>query len=155
MSEQIRDPFMWDDMPDSELVFISAENIYSLFDPEKYGLQPSMVHTACYKGFIVYFALKNNQLYIDQLEVYCKNRIYPLINGIRSKRQLHNTMRVYKNLNLALNYSGTVIIGTDFDEYYSDRAFTGAHCYHETYELYFSNGKLIDYRETSGEYSGF
>ncbi len=49
MCSQIQDPFVIDD---KTYTFISAENVYSLFDPEKYGLALTALHTACWKGIV-------------------------------------------------------------------------------------------------------
>ena len=139
MSLQISDPFSWDKMPEKDLLFISASDIKLLFDPDKYGLHPADDLTCCYKGFVVYFALTDNHLYIEKLEVLSDGTKQPEINGVESKTYDDKLFEKYENLNLALNYSGTIIIGRDLDRRYLYCSFTGAHCYHETYELYFSN----------------
>ena len=64
MTAQVTDPFFW---KGKKYVFNGADDIYSLFDPEAYGLHPEMMSTACYKGFIITFRVRYNQLYIDEL----------------------------------------------------------------------------------------
>lgn len=152
MSEQMMDPFKWNK---KEYVFLAARNVYALFDPEKYGLEPDAPHTACYKGFIVHFSVRKNQLYLDKLEVNCDNGIYPVINGVKAKKKWHGDFRIYHKLKMPLMYTGTIIIGQHFNEHFEERAFIGPHCYDITYELEFKEGMLLNYKETSGIYHGF
>lgn len=107
MSEQVTDPFIWND---EEWVFLGADNVYSLFDPKKYGLSPDPPSTACWKGFIVQFEVKDGFLFFDRLEVYCEDEIYPETNGIKSVNG-KDGMREYNKIGLKLRYSGTIIVG--------------------------------------------
>ena len=154
MSEQIPDPFFWND---EEWVFLEADDVYSLFDPEKFGLSPSMDSTACYKGFVIQFKIIDNVLIFDKLSVYCENNIYPTINGIEAKpsKEEWTSMKVYENINLKLNYSGTIIIGKNMESRFHGRAFTGPYSYETTFELKFKKGQLVSSKETSGSYFGF
>lgn len=152
MSQQMADPFVWNQ---GEYVFLGASNVYDLFDPEAYGLKPEAPHTACWKGFIVHFLLKKNQLFIDKLEVNCENDEYPDINGVVAKKSiLSDSFHVYSKLKMPVKYTGTVIVGKELKERFFGRAFTGPHSYATTYELEFEEGVLLDYKETSGIYHG-
>ena len=151
MSEQMTDSFIWEG---KKWIFLGADNIYSLFDPQKFGLSPTPPHTACWKGFIVQFRTFENQLILDQLHVHCDNRIYPKINGIKPRFGGFQ-MKAYNNLNMKLSYTGTIIVGKGMLPEFRGRAFTGPHSYATTYELTFREGTLVNSRETSGSYSGF
>jgi len=151
MSQQVTDPFIWEK---EEWIFLGADNVYDLFDPEKYGLSPEAPHTACWKGFVVTFELKNGQLYLKRLLVNTKDDVYPSINGIsaiKSGMSFHE----YKDLNIKLGYSGTIIVGQNMKNEFRGRAFTGPHSYSKTYELEFSEGLFKHSKETSGSYFGF
>ncbi len=151
MSQQMTDPFIWEN---EEWIFLRADNIYSLFNPESFGLTPTEPHTACWKGFIAHFKVSDNDLYLHHLQVYCKNGKYPPINGITPKKD--NEFMLYKNLNLKLSsYSGTIIIGKEMYNNFMGRAFTGPHSYSMTLELDVQNGKIISSKDTSGTYTGF
>ena len=149
---QVKDPFILDN---EEWIFIGAEDIYSLFDPENFGLKPESPNTACHKGFIIKFLVKNNQLSLDELSVYCGDNHYPLINNVEPLPPNSFRMRVYKNINLPLHYSGIITIAKDLIDRYTGRAFTGPHCYKTVFELTFENGQLKEKKETSGTYIGF
>lgn len=148
MSSQMTDPFKWNR---KEYVFIGASDVYSLFDPEKYGLKPEAPHTACWKGFVIHFSVKNDQLYVDKLEVYCDNGIYPVINDVKPKdRTRFSGFYVYNGLKMPLKYTGSIIIGKHLKERFQNSAFTGPYSYDITYQLEFTEGILSDYKETSG-----
>ena len=153
MTQQITDPFIWED---EEWIFLRAEDIYSLFDPEAFGLMPKMASTACYKGFVVQFRVTEKQLYLDKLWVYSENDSYPPINGNEAQdSNFHCSMKLYNNINLKLSYSGVMIVGREMMDRFLGRAFTGPHSYRITHELTFKDGMLVDSKETSGSYVGF
>ncbi|MCR5661461.1 MAG: hypothetical protein K6G50_04965 [bacterium] len=152
MTQQMKDPFFWNK---EEWVFLGAENLYSLFDPAKYGLSPTAPHTACWKGFIVQFRIDNKQLILDELSVFCENNTYPPINGIEARKESHGSMWTYNNIDLKLPYTGTIVIGKVMKPEFRGRVFTGPHSYETTFDLSFQNGQLISFKETSGAYIGF
>ncbi len=150
MSRQIPDPFIWEYR---DLVFLGASDIEKLFNPKKYGLHPTPPSTSCWKGFVVHFRIKNKQLYLDGLDVYCENGRYPPINGVRPVQK--NYFHVYENINYKLRYSGTIIVGKGLISMYRRSAFTGPHSYETTYQLTIKKGVLESYIETSGQYSRY
>ena len=152
MSQQMADPFVWDN---KEYVFIGADDVYTLFDTSTFGLKPTAPHTACWKGFVIHFLLKNNQLYISKLEVYCEDNNYPSINNIDAYKEENESFYMYDSLNLPLTYTGNIVIGTKLLDRYVGRAFTGAHSYENTYDLHFVDGILESYLDSTGKYSGF
>ncbi len=151
MSRQITDPFIWEK---GTWVFLGASDIEELFDPKKYGLNPTPPHTACWKGFVVHFSIRNKQLYLDALDVNCKDGNYPPINGVQPVKK--DFFYVYENIDLKLShYTGSIIVGRFLKALYSHSAFTGPHSYKRTYELTIKNGVLESYTDTSGQYSRF
>jgi len=150
MSQQVTDPFIWEG---EEWIFLRADDIYSLFDPEKYGLKPEAPHTACWKGFVVSFELKDNRLYLKNLLVNTADDEYPDINGVSAAKS-GISFHEYKNLDIELLYSGTIIVGKKMKKEFLGRAFTGPHSYSKTYELKFEEGMLKNSVETSGSYCG-
>ena len=151
MSQQVTDPFIWEG---DEWTFLGADNVYDLFNPEAFGLKPEAPHTACWKGFVVTFETESSELYLKELLVNTEDDVYPDINGIKAiddKMSFH----AYKDLDIKLNYSGTILVGREFKEEFIGRAFAGPHSYAKTYELVFEEGILLDSKDTSGTYFGF
>lgn len=150
---QIPDSFIW---KNKDYKFICADNIYELFDPAKFGFEPEAFITACWKGFVIYFIVnENDELILNRLYINDKNDNYPPINGVESYECKYG-FHIYEHINLPLNnYSGTIIIANDLKNEFIGRAFIGPHSYNKTYELEIRNGKVIGYKETSGTYKGF
>lgn len=98
MTQQMVDPFRWND---EEWVFLGADNIYDLFDPEAFGLYPKACTTACWKGFVVEFEMEANFLYLKRLMVHTEDGIYPDINGISGKQE-ERGFYIYDHINLKL-----------------------------------------------------
>ena len=152
MTMQAKDPFLWNG---ERYDLIRAEEIYHLFDPKDYGLNPSCIITCCYKGFIVGFSVKENCLLLDFIEVHCDEGGYPPINGVEAQYKDGELFHRYENIALMLDYSGVIVIGRDLGDRYKTRAYIGPHSYNVVYELYFENGVLKEAEETSGSYTGF
>ncbi len=151
MTYQATDPFYWEN---EAWVFLRAANIYSLFDPEAYGLHPTPPHTACWKGFVIQFRIVEQQLILDELRVYCEDGVYPPINGVEATSGQNSIMQTYQNINLPLPYSGTIVVGKGLKPKFCNREYTGPHSYETTFELTFQNGLLTRFKETSGTYFG-
>lgn len=153
MTMQVPDSFIW---KKKEYKFLGADNIYQLFNPEKFGFNPEYVDTACWKGFVIYFIVnEKDELILDRLDIHDRNNNYPPINEVESYEDSYG-YHIYKNINLPLNnYSGTIIIADDLKKSCIGRAFIGPHCYNKTYELEVKNGKVVEYKDTSGTYEGF
>lgn len=92
--------------------FLPQQMYNKLFDPKKFKLHPEMWHTGCYKGFIISFRVTDDLLYLDRLIVHCSNNKYPPINNVEPEKYDGSAME-YKNINLPLPYSGTIIVGSD------------------------------------------
>ncbi len=153
MTMQVPDSFIW---KKKEYKFVGADDIYQLFDPAKFGFDPEEVDTACWKGFVIYFIVnENDELILDRLDIHDRNNNYPSINGIEGYEDGYG-YRIYKNINLPLySYSGKIIIADNLQKRFIGRAFIGPHFYNKVYELEIKNGKVIGYKDTSGTYEGF
>ena len=150
MSMQCTDSFVWNG---KEWIFLAASDVYKLFDPAKFNLEPEMWHTACYKGFIIYFKVVDELLYLDRLIVHCADDKYPPLNNVEPEKYDESAMD-YKNINLLLPYSGRIIIGKDLLPQFEGRCFIGPHSYKTTFELTFKKGKYISSKDISGTYEG-
>ena len=152
MSHQLPDPFIWNN---EQWTLVGAEDIYSLFDPEKFGLSPTSPGTNCRKGFVFQLRVVDNELILDWLMVYCENNEYPPINGVTAEPCDFMGMLAYKDINLKQDYSGVILIGQELMPEFMRSAFTGPYSYDRTFELKFENGKFVESKDTSGSYSRF
>lgn len=67
---QRKDPFS---LEKDEWVSFGAEDLYSLFAPKCFGLNPTALCTACWKGFVVQFRVERRMLFLDKLQVSCED----------------------------------------------------------------------------------
>ncbi|MBR0374177.1 MAG: hypothetical protein IJH91_06600 [Mogibacterium sp.] len=148
MTEQLKDPFDWEGKP---FTFVGASDVYSLFDPAKYGLEPVAASTACWKGFVISMSVTNGLLRIDRLEVCDREGHYPAINGVEAYPTDESFgMHVYDDLNLAPGYSGTIMLGAFPDFLGQGHAFLGNR-YLYTVELTIENDRVVDCKEQIDE----
>ena len=147
MTQQRPDIFLWEN---KEWAFTGASDIYSLFDPAAFGLKPYSNCSNCWKGFLVGFALRDGELYLDWLRVNQKDDDYPVINGIEAVQD--DYFHIYRNLNLRLRYTGTMVIGREFDEWFAGRSTVGPYLYKIKYDLRFEDGVLQEAGDTTGSY---
>ena len=52
------------------------------FHPEQFGIVTEKLHTACLRGFVCTFAIRDGGLFLESLEVLAKDGRYPEINGV-------------------------------------------------------------------------
>ena len=52
------------------------------FHPEQFGIVTEKLHTACLRGFVCTFAIRDGGLFLESLEVLVKDGRYPEINGV-------------------------------------------------------------------------
>ena len=150
MSHQLEDPFY---MLGNEYVFLGAENLESLFTPEQFGLTPSAPSTACWKGFVVRFRMSYDaHLFLDSFEIFCEDGHYPPINGIEPVPG-DMGMQDYRGLNIALPYSGKILVGETLLPEYSHSAFTGPHSYSRILELTYENGKITGAKDVTEQHA--
>lgn len=135
MTPQIPDTFLYEEQP---WVLISSAPS-PLFLPPQVGLQPRMLHTGCWRGFVCTYALRERRLLLDSLKgrfssLGSEEQELPSINGVavqypRSKSKRIPGARaneqtspgqitfpepyphVYHDLALSLAFSGQVHIG--------------------------------------------
>lgn len=147
MPTQIVDSFRWNH---EDWALAEASDVYALFSPVAYGLRPTAPYAACQKGFVVHLAVRDGHLYLTSLQVYCADGVYPPINGAEAIPG-DSGMMLYDGIDVALPYTGRIIVGRDPLPQFQGRTFLSPRSYAVTYELSFSDGTLADVRETSAK----
>jgi hypothetical protein len=116
-----------------------------LFAPASFGLFPIPASTACWRGNLALYTIRDAQLVLDRLYVNLRELQGPMINGVTPQPpadrygMFNNT---YGNLNLPIPYSGSMLIGSGFiRELYEHMGFHPAWKYGVVIELMFENGK--------------
>ena len=151
MSIQVRDPFYWNG---EEYDFLKAENIYSLFDPAAYGIELSYADHSCWKGFIIQFSVREDQLFWDRLALVAGEKAPPPILGIAPVCP-DGWFYEYEGIDSRLDYTGTMTIGRELLPRYAGRSSVGPHSYAIVFQLTFESGRLIRTKDISGTSVGF
>ena len=152
MTVQIEDSFVW---KKKQYYFENAKDYSSvrLFEPKDYGFIPVAPHTACWKGFVLYFKInEEDELLIDALEINDANNYYPEINNISATyaENIDMVFHIYNNLNLKLsNYSGEIYINSE--RFIVRLRNKNDKIKNERIKLIIENGKLIDFYLYDGE----
>lgn len=137
------------------------EDIF-LFNPHDYGFDAYDKASFCWKGHLSTYSIKDNKLVLSKLEINNTDKVK--LNNENPKRGIllsiiYNTKLgsmidgfdyKYNNINLDIDYTGTLLIGRDevecdFDyDYYYYNYVMSPHSYNEVIKLEFSKGKLIN-----------
>ncbi len=123
----------------------------TLFDPAILKLKPSIVSTACNRGYQAVFAISNSRLVLDTLRVNLLRglryrREGPVINGIaptEPSEEYRFFNNYYQGLNYPIDYTGGILIADEFiRELYVHLGFQSPWKYKKVIELIFENGIL-------------
>lgn len=171
MTTQISDIFKLDNREYN----VANINGNELFNIKDIGLEAFPCCSACWRGNLCKYALKNSQLILDELLVFFgdydnNNHIISregsLINGVQpvfrptldddyyieDDMQFFNNK--YQNLDLEINFTGGILIASDW-EFISWDYFIPAWQYKNALELVFDNGKLLSIQDVSQEMAEF
>ena len=116
------------------------------FDPKAEGFTPVMPHTACWRGFVCSYAVKNDELRLERLRIGLAGDP-PEWRGVKpQKGEFWKIDRMWDYVvSLPIAYSGGVIAAAGFiREFYVHMGFQGPHAFKRVKELIFDSGKLIE-----------
>jgi hypothetical protein len=121
------------------------------FDPHDYGIRTDAPHTACWRGYVCEYDIREDGLVLDNLDVFNFDDEYPSLNGIEVEPAKHmGGFRTYKNLNMYIPYTGRLLLGRDFlRNYYIHMGFQRPYAYKTLIEFVFENGKVCEINDQS------
>ncbi len=125
-----------------------------LFDPRAHGMDPKSPSTACWRGYIAEYGLRDDRLVLENLEIHLArfSREYPTgpeLNGVAPSRlprsggaaQFNN---YYYDVGLPLLFTGGLLLARGFiEDLYEHMGFHPAWKYRTVFELAFRDGLLI------------
>ncbi len=140
MTAQVPDQFKFNE---EEYSIIGVKDSH-LFNPKDFNLKPRMASTACYRGFVVEYNCKNNELIVENLLINLEKP--SKINGIKPKKIYSYGLKyLYENLNLKLNFTGKILIARDFiDEMYVHMGYQRPIAFKKVIELQIEKGTIIN-----------
>jgi hypothetical protein len=156
MTAQLHDQFI----VEGESHNVAGVSGDGLFDPEAYGLQPVSWNTACWRGYVATYALRDRRLVVRELELNLSmphqgasaTVAAPLLNGVEARRspEPYGFEYVYEDLGLLLPYNGGLLLARGFlDDLYVHMGFHPAWKYRKVLELIFEEGRLIETHDVS------
>lgn len=143
MTAQIEDSIIYSD---KEYNISAIENVNDFFDIHSLGLTPEGVCTACWRGYVAVFLVdENNQLLLKRLYANNGDLPAPVINDVTARIVQHIAGDLfYDNVNVPINYSGSLLITEDFiEDRYVHMGFQSPWSYKKVMELTFSDGMCI------------
>jgi len=160
MTAQMKDKFIF---RRREYTVSAVEDPDDLINIHALGFNPSMFSTACYRGYIAGFSIYKNSLALKNL--YTNNgsdlkNSAPVLNKTSPRIIIKETWPeevkkqrrefVYENINLKIQYTGSVLITKDFiQDKYVHMGFQSPINYENIIQLTFDNGLLILERDFS------
>lgn len=155
MTAQVQDSFSYFGENHALVAFSNDEP----FSPASAGYRPVMASTACYRGYVCGYEVKDDQLRLCELwvnhqpgEAPITQRLQPPdLNGIVGAREtaFFGSWH-FSNVGLPLTYSGGLLLGRDFiRELYVHLGFHPAWKYQHVHELVFEQGRLVEARDAS------
>jgi hypothetical protein len=129
---------------EGEQYAVTAVDGAGLFDPGEHGLEPRMLHTACYRGRICHYAVDDRRLVLRELHVGSEDEP-ARIDGVRARWDDEFGSWHYQGLDVPVAFTGRLLIGSgDVDDSpYLNMGFWPAWMFAEVRELTFRGGGLV------------
>jgi hypothetical protein len=158
MTAQIPDTFLYKGEQYS-LVALDGEK---LITPQDYGMNPRMLHTACYRGFYSNYEINNDGLFLKEMTIGEVDGGWKPIQGIMPTpdKYIQGIMPTpdkynkfsYKDLNLLTPFTGRIQLGKNFiRDFYVHGSYQKAIGFQTLLELTFAEGKLVSTQDLSSE----
>lgn len=143
MTAQISDTFLFN----GESYVLLGLTGSSLVSPEQFGMDPEMLHTACYRGFYASYTFSDNTLYLSELTLRERNGNYLPIGNVQPETTEYDA--TYRNLQEPIPFTGNLQLGKDFiDELYIHMGYQPATSYRTVINLTLEAGKIIAVEKT-------
>ena len=146
MTAQITDEFRYKGEEYSLIGIAGGE----LFEPEQYGMEPEMLHTACYRGFYAAYDITDDGIYLRQITMCEKDENYKAIDGVAPDIEEHQA--TYRDMDLLIPFTGAIRLATDFiEELYVHMGFQKPSAFETVLDFRFEEGKLMEVKDRSAE----
>ncbi|TFF85902.1 MAG: hypothetical protein EU551_03090 [Promethearchaeota archaeon] len=152
MTAQIPDQFFYNDLK-FDLVGIRGEGLYTPID---FGINTISASTACWRGFVMKYSIKNNQLLLEGFWINTKDEKLPEIDGIKpSKLDKDHKMSSffkyeYMNIDKKIPFSGSIWLAKDFiDSEYVHMGFQSPSAYKTVFKFDIEEGDIIKIEDLS------
>jgi hypothetical protein len=131
---------------------ITAVDGAGLFDPAGHGLRPGPTSTACYRGFVCRYRVRDGELTLDALQIGSAEPPGPLC-GIGPRPDRYQGTWRYHPLAIPVGFTGRLLVGRGYvaTGNHLNMGFWPAWMYAEVEELTFADGMLAATVDRSAE----
>jgi hypothetical protein len=121
-----------------------------LTNPEDLGITPYFSCTACWRGFVMKYNFIKNQMILDELKVNIPDPLK--INGVKPQQGNDLFKFHYKNLNLHVKFTGSILLAKDFiQSMYVHMGYQRPIAFKIVIEIEIENGEIIALKDLSKE----
>lgn len=132
---------------------VTAVDGTGLFEPSALGWQPLPTSTGCWRGFLCEYAIRDDMLVLDTLELGPDEAgtVPPPLHGVQPQPQ-DSTAWSYECRDLPVPFTGRLLLGDEFvPAGYLNMGFLPAWCYADVLEVVFDAGRLVASHDRSAE----
>jgi hypothetical protein len=139
MTGQIPDFILYDN-EEYDLVGFRGEG---LLTPQDFGLTPKSPHTACWRGFVMYYECRENRLLLHAMDVHTNTA--PVINGVKATDGGNSSFNYhYEGIDVDVPFSGSLVLAREFiDSMYVHMGFQRLQAFKTVLELIVKNGHIV------------
>ena len=146
MTAQISDTFMFEG-EEYSLIGIRGRDLAS---PEQFGMEPKMLNTACYRGFIATYEVAKEALYLRELTLREKDGNYLAIDGIQPEKEQYQA--TYHDLNVVVPFTGKIRLAKGFiHDLYIHMGFQKPSAFETVLDLTLKDGRVVKILDRSKE----
>jgi len=146
MTAQISDTFIY---KGDEYSLIGKTEGYLAF-PEQFGMEPEMLHTACYRGFYATYELTEEALYLRELTLREKDGMYLPIGETHPERGEYQA--TYHGLSEVIPFTGKIRLAKDFiEELYIHMGYQKPTAFKTVLDIALKDGQVVEIRDRSQE----
>ncbi len=121
-----------------------------LASPEQFGMEPEMIHTACYRGFYASYELTEEALYLRELTLREKNGNYLPIEGIEPAKEEYQA--TYHGLSVVVHFTGKIRLAKDFiEELYIHMGYQKPTAFKTVLDITLKEGRVVEIKDRSQE----
>jgi hypothetical protein len=150
MTAQIPDKFLYQ----CEKYNLAGIDGKKLITPQDYGMNPKMLHTACWRGFYSTYEITNDGLFLIEMTIGEVAEGYKPIQDIMPKLPSQDSYSypTYQGLKLFTSFTGKILLGKDFiKELYVHLGIQAPTSYETLLQVTLEAGKPINIQDISSE----
>lgn len=146
MTAQISDRFFFRE-DEYSLIGMTGDVLVS---PEQFGMEPEMLHTACYRGFYATYELTEDALYLRELTLREKNGKYLPIGSIEPAKGDYQA--TYHDLSEVIPFTGKIRLAKDFiEELYIHMGYQKPTAFKTVLDITLKDGRVVEINDRSQE----